>query len=392
MESYYTIIVKQSALQRLKSGHPWIYSNELVRTPKHLEPGQLVEIRNSAGGYIGRGYFNARSMIAVRLLTWDPLPVDEALLERKIDEAQALREQWLAGDEAYRVIFSESDGLPGLIVDRYGKVLVVQLLTAGIERLMEPILKILVDRFRPDAVIARNDVITRALEGLPREKHVVYGELSSPVVIQKNGLCFEVDVWEGQKTGFFLDQCENYRCLEGLVKGARVLDAFCYTGAWGLHALRYGAERVLGFDVSGAAIQLARANSERNGMGAACTFVQEDVFDGLRRLYKAGERFDVIVLDPPAFAKNRKEIKDALRGYNEINRMAMKTLSPGGILVTCSCSQLIDRETFRKILMQAAADAGRSAFLIAWRTQARDHPINLAIPETEYLKCVFLRL
>lgn len=392
MEPLSSLTIKQAALRRLKTGHPWIFSNELTRVPKDLEPGQLVEIKSTGGQWVGRGYFNPRTLIAVRLLTHDPVPIDEAFLDEKISKAQNLRKRFLPGEEAYRLVFGETDDLPGLVVDRYGSVLVTQFLTAGMERLSETILSILLRRFQPTAVVVRNDTPSRVLEGLPQEKRLLYGKLPSPVVILKNGLSFEVDVLEGQKTGFFLDQSENYPCLKGFVRGGRVLDAFCYTGAWGLHAARYGAKEVLGLDSSEKAIRQARTNAERNGVGSLCTFIEEEVFDGLHRLHVAGERFDVIILDPPAFAKSRRKVKDALRGYKEINRLAMLLLSPGGTLVTCSCSHLVDRGTFQKVLVEAAADARRSFHIAAWLTQARDHPIVLEIPETEYLKCVVLQV
>jgi 23S rRNA (cytosine1962-C5)-methyltransferase len=386
------LVIKAHAVKRLKTGHPWIFSNELTRLPKELEPGQPVDIQNHRGEWIGRGYFNPRSLIAVRLLIRERIEINEDFLEQKISVAQALRKRWVGDEEACRVVFGEADGLPGLIIDRYGPVCVAQFLTAGMDRLTEPVLRVILKRFRPAAVVARNDTAGRALEGLSQEKRLLYGALPSPLVIQKNGLSFEVDVWEGQKTGFFLDQSENYRSLEGMVQGARVLDAFCYTGAWGLHAARYGAREVIGLDSSEKAIHAAQRNAQRNGLASVCTFLQEDVFEGLHRILEAKERFDCIILDPPAFAKSRQKVKEAMRGYKEINRLAMMLLSPGGVLVTCSCSHLMSQTLFHEILVSAAADSKRSFYITAWRTQGRDHPIDLAIPETQYLKCVILQL
>ncbi|MBI3611435.1 MAG: class I SAM-dependent rRNA methyltransferase [Nitrospirae bacterium] len=384
------LTIKPQATKRLKTGHPWIFSNELVRLPKELEPGRLVDVKSRSGEWIGRGYFNPRSLIAVRLLSREPVDIDENFLERKISRAQAFREPWPSGEEAYRVVFGEADGLPGLIIDRYGSVLAVQFLTAGMDRLTEPILKVLVKRFQPVAVVARNDTAARSLEGLPQEKRLLYGEVPPAVVIQKNGLSFEVDVLEGQKTGFFLDQSENYRQMDGPAHNARVLDAFCYTGAWGLHAARYGAKEVIGLDSSEKAVLQAQRNAERNGLTSICNFIREDVFEGLRRLHAAGERFDTIILDPPAFAKSRPKVRQAIRGYKEINRLAMMLLSPAGTLITCSCSHLVGNEMFREMLVSAAADAKKSFYITAWRTQGRDHPVDLSIPETHYLKCVIL--
>ena len=392
MNSLPLLLLKPQALKRLKTGHPWIFSNELVSVPRTLEPGVLVDIRLRTGGFFGRGYFNPRSLISVRLLSRENVPIDEAFLEARISRAQALRETRLPGQTAYRLIYGEADGLPGLIVDRYGSVLVAQFLTAGMDRLSGIVNAILCRRFNPSAVIARNDSSSRTLEGLPVEKHMLHGEVSSPPVIQKNGLSFEVDVWEGQKTGFFLDQSDNYRLLEGKVAKARVLDAFCYTGAWGLHAARYGASHVLEMDSSERAILQAQSHFERNGFAAVGAFVREDVFDGLRRLGASGERFDMIILDPPAFAKSRQKLKEAIRGYKEVNRQAMRLLSPGGTLITCSCSHLVSNEMFRNMLVDASADTGRSFVITAWRTQGPDHPVVLGIPETEYLRCVELRM
>jgi 23S rRNA (cytosine1962-C5)-methyltransferase len=386
-----TLTLKPQAAKRFKTGHPWIFSNELVFLPKVLEPGQMVDLKNHIGEWVGRGYFNPRSLIAVRLLSREAVAIDEEFLDKKILQAQSLREQWLPGEEAGRLVFGEADGLPGLIIDRYGPVFAAQFLTAGMDRLIEPVVQVLVKRYQPAAVIARNDTASRVLEGLPQEKRLLYGEIPSSVVIQKNGLSFEVDVWEGQKTGFFLDQSENYRCLEEWACGSRVLDAFCYNGAWGLHAAQYGAKSVLGMDSSERAILQAQSNAERNGLGSVCRFIKEDVFEGLRRLHTAVERYDLIILDPPAFVKSRQKIKEAIRGYKEINRLAMMLLSPNGILITCSCSYLVDNEMFHKMLVSAAADAKRSFYIRAWRTQGRDHPIVLGIPETHYLKCVVLQ-
>jgi 23S rRNA (cytosine1962-C5)-methyltransferase len=386
------LAIKSQAAKRLKSGHPWIFSNELSRLPKDLEPGQPVDVRDHRGEWIGRGYFNPRSLIAVRILTRERLEIDASWLEKKISNAASLRKRWLPDDGSCRLVFGEADGLPGLIIDRYGPVLVVQFLTAGMDRLTDPVLQVLIRRFQPAAVIARNDTPSRVLEGLPQAKRILHGEIPFPLVMQKNGLLFEVDVWEGQKTGFFLDQAANYRRLEAWAKGARVLDAFCYSGSWGIHAARYGARELTGLDSSDKAIRLARANAERNGVSAICHFHQEDVFDGLRRLGGIGERFDLIILDPPAFAKSRQKVKEAIRGYKEINRQAMRLLSANGILVTCSCSHLISRAMFHEMLVSASEDAKRSFYVAAWHTQNRDHPIVLGIPETDYLNCAVLQV
>jgi 23S rRNA (cytosine1962-C5)-methyltransferase len=386
-----TLTVKSAALPRVAAGHPWIFANELARPFKTAEPGGLVDLRSTRGAWIGRGYYNPKSVIAVRVLSREAVDIDQAFFSRAIGAAQALRERCVPGEDAYRVVFGEADGLPGLIVDRYGPVLVVQMLTAGMERLTDAVVTALVDRYRPAAIVARNDAGSRKLEGLPVEKRVLYGALPRDVVIVKNGLHFGVDVWDGQKTGFFLDQSSNYRALGAWAKNARVLDAFCYTGAWGLHALRDGAAVALGLDASQKALAAAEANAARNGLNARVEYHRVDVFTELRRLLAGGERYDLIVLDPPSFAKTRREKPGALRGYKEINRVGMSLLAPGGVLVTCSCSHPIDAASFHGVLVEAAADARRTFRQIARRTQASDHPIVLGIPETEYLQCVILQ-
>lgn len=386
-----TLTVKSDALARLGSGHPWIYANELARPPKTVEPGALVDVQTSRGAWIGRGYYNSRSVIAVRLLSREPLEIDDAFFARAIARAQALRDRVVPGEETYRAVFGEADGLPGLIVDRYGPVLVTQFLTAGMDRLTDAIVRALIERYRPAAIIGRNDAGSRKLEGLPVEKRLLHGDKPDRAVVAKNGLEFEVDVWEGQKTGLFLDQAANYRAIAPWCKGARVLDTFCYAGAWGLHALRHSAVSVLGLDASEKALATASANASRNGLGERVEYRRVDVFDELRALLAAGARYELIILDPPAFAKTRKDKAGALRGYKEINRLGMSLLAPGGVLVTCSCSHPIDPATFHEVLVEAARDAKRTFRLIARRTQGPDHPIVLGIPETEYLQCVILQ-
>ncbi len=391
MNAGLTLTVKSTALPRLASGHPWIFANELARPPKTAEPGGLVDVQTSRGVWIGRGYYNPRSVIAVRLLSREVVDIDQAFFARAIAAAQALRDRFVGGEDAYRVVFGEADGLPGLIVDRYGSVLVAQILTAGMDRMTDAIVGALVDRYQPAAIIARNDAGSRKLEGLVLEKRLLYGTLSSELVITKNGLQFGVDVWEGQKTGFFLDQSANYRALAPWAKDARVLDAFCYAGAWGLHALHHGAASVLGLDASDKALATARANVFRNRLSERVEYRRVDVFTELRRLLAADARYDLIILDPPSFAKARKDKPGAVRGYKEINRLGMSLLAPDGVLVTCSCSHPIDPATFQNILTEAAGDARRTFRVLARRTQGLDHPIVLGIPETEYLQCVILQ-
>jgi 23S rRNA (cytosine1962-C5)-methyltransferase len=385
------LTVKAPALGRLQAGHPWIYANELARPPKTVTPGSVVDVRTAQGAWIGRGYYNPKSVIAVRLLSRDAADIDAAFLAHAINRAQALRDAVVPGEEAYRVVFGEADGLPGLIVDRYGSVLVVQILTAGMDQWTDAIVGALVDRFKPAAIVARNDAGSRKLEGLSVEKRLLHGAKPDRVLVTKNGMQFEVDVWEGQKTGLFLDQSANYRAIATWAKGARVLDTFCYAGAWGLHALHHGAVSVLGLDASERALATAAANAARNGLSERVEYRRVDVFDELRTMLAAGARYELVILDPPSFAKARKDKAGALRGYKEINRLGMSLLAPGGVLVTCSCSHPIDAATFHDVLVEAASDAKRTFRLIERRTQGPDHPIVLGIPETEYLQCVMMQ-
>ena len=384
--------LKRHQGRRVLQGHPWVFSNELVHVPRDAEPGVLVEVHDPQGRVLGIGYFNPRSLIAVRLLSRTIQPIDRAFFIQRIRQADGMR-KWLFKEErSYRVVFSEADGLPGLIVDRYEDDIVIQVTTAGMERWIPAVCEALIELFHPKTIVARNDTAIRELEGLKLEKRVLYGKIESPTVITKNGLKFELDLLEGQKTGFYLDQSENYPRLKDLVAGGTVLDGFCYAGCWALHAARYGAKQVIGLDSSEKAIGLAKANARRNGLEDRCDFRKVDVFDELRKQVSAGAQYDGIVLDPPAFIKSKSKLKEGLQGYREINRHAMRLIKPAGFLVTCSCSYHLDREGFLNMLSQAAWDARRTARLLEFRAQARDHPILLSIPETNYLKCAILMI
>ena len=382
-----TIKLKKKEDRRVLRGHPWIFSNELVELPKDAAPGELVDVLDFSGGFIGRGYINPRSLIAVRLLTRKREEIDVDFFRRRITNARDLR-QGLGFGESFRAVFSEGDGLPGLIVDKYADTLVMQCLTAGIDRMQDAIMTALREVYAPRAIVLRNDVSSRELEGLPQEKRVVFGETSGIVTMEESGIKYRVDVLEGQKTGFFFDQRENRLALRDLVKGRRTLDCFCYVGAWALSAARFGATEVIGIDSSEKAIRLATENAALNGLSAQ--FKAADVFEELRLLEKQKERFGCVILDPPAFVKSRAKVREALKGYKEINLRAMKLLEPGGVLVTCSCSHHIDEELFREMLIDAAYSAGRQLRLLEMRSQARDHPALLAARETQYLKCAVL--
>jgi 23S rRNA (cytosine1962-C5)-methyltransferase len=379
--------LKKKEERRVLRGHPWIFSNELREVPQDVPPGSIVDIRDSLGSYVGRGYFNPRTLIAIRMLTRHQENIDRAFFLKRIERARDLRNR-LGFGASFRACFSEGDGLPGLIVDKYEDTLVVQSLTAGIDRLLDEILPALREVYEPETVVLRNDVPARGLEGLEREKKVLVGNPSGIALFEESGIHYEVDVLEGQKTGFFFDQRENRLALRGLVQGRRTLDCFCFVGAWALAAATFGASDVTGIDTSETAVRMAEKNAARNGLSAS--FFRADVFEELRRLEKRSERFGCIILDPPAFVKSRAKVREALRGYKEINLRAMRLLESNGILVTCSCSHHVDEVLFREMLLDASVSAGRRTRMLEMRSQARDHPVLLAAPETRYLKCAVL--
>jgi len=386
-----TIRLKPKHDQRIKSGHLWIFSNEIADNLNSYEAGAIVEVINSEGHFIGMGYVNPHSLISVRLLSRIKEAVDVAFLKTRIQSAWSKRILKHPDSSCYRVVFGESDFLPGLVIDKYGDYLVIQSLTSGMDRQLETITAILIELFRPAAIVARNDVQVRKLENLDLYKRVIYGDLPEPVEAEIEGLIYSLSLLNGQKTGFFLDQRENHTAIKDYVHGASVLDCFSYVGGWSLNASRFGAKSVIGLDVSDAAIQQCRVNVQKNNL-SNCEFRTVDVFDELKRLNDQREQFDVIILDPPAFAKTRAEVKDAIRGYREINRRAAKALTDGGILITCSCSHVIDTETFRNTVGQGILSAGKNAILLEERKQARDHPILLSMRETQYLKCLVLQV
>ncbi len=382
-----TVKLKQKEDRRIRRGHPWVFSNELESMPGEIAPGDLVDVIDHAGRFIGRGYINPHTLIAVRILSRTREDIDAAFFKKRIAAARALRTTLGFGD-SYRAVFSEADGLPGLIVDKYADVLVAQTVTAGIDRLRDTIIAALKEEFQPRAIVLRNDTSLRTLEGLAQEKSVVYSTIQGSIIIEESGIKYAVDVLEGQKTGFFFDQRENRKALDGLIQGRRTLDCFCYIGAWSLNAARFGASEVIGIDASHKAVEQAAENAALNNLGAR--FIAADVFEELRSYEKQHERFGCIILDPPAFVKSRSKVREALRGYKEINLRAMKLLEPGGILVTCSCSHHVDQGLFREMLIDATYSAGREIKLLEMRSQSRDHPILLAARETEYLKCAIL--
>lgn len=372
---------------RIARGHLWVYDSQIDHIEGEVEPGDVVDVVTASGRFVGRGYYNPHSRIRVRLLTFDDEPIDRAFFARRLDEALALRRRFYPLAQGVRLVFSEGDRLPGLIVDRFADVVVVQFLTLGMDVRRKMWMELLIERLEPKAIVERSDVPSRQLEGLELRKGVLFGSLSGPVIFEENGLLFEADVLEGQKTGFFLDQRENRQMLKPVALGARVLDAFCYTGSFALFARAFGAARVLAIEQSHAALQQAQRNAAANRL-SGIEWVEANAFDELRRLDQQHERFDVIILDPPAFARTRRSVDAALRGYKEINLRAWKMLEPGGFLISCSCSQHVAPDQFFGVVADAADDARRQWRLIESRTQAYDHPILPSVPETLYLKCL----
>ena len=382
-----TVKLKKKEERRILRGHPWIFSNELERLTGSFSPGEIVDVADSTGRFIGRGYINPHSLITIRILTRKQEEIDLAFFRGKIAAARALRIM-LGFGESFRAVFSEGDGLPGLIVDKYGDVLVVQSSTAGIDLQLDPVLDALKAEYSPRTIVLRNDTASREIEGLSQESKVVFGAVEGPVEIDESGIKYHVDLLAGQKTGFFFDQRENRKALQKVAAGRRTLDCFCYVGAWSLNAARFGAAEVTGVDSSARAIELATENAALNGLPVR--FKQADVFEELRSLEKQRERFGCIILDPPAFVKSRAKVREGLKGYKEINLRGMRLLEHGGILVTCSCSHHIDQDLFTEMLIDAAHSAGRQARLLEMRTQSRDHPMLLAARETQYLKCAIM--
>ncbi len=374
----------------MAGGHLWIYAGEIRSLAGEAEPGEVVDVRAADRTFLGRGYFNPRSTIAVRLLTRQREAIDDAFFRRRLEEALALRRRVVAGSTAYRLVCSEGDGLPGLVVDRYGGVLVLQVLTLGMARQQERLVRLLQELVQPTAIYGRNDAPVRRLEGLPREAGFLAGEGPPLVDIEEAGLRFRVDVVGGQKTGFYLDQRENRQAVEAYARG-EVLDVFCYTGGFALHAARAGAT-VLGVDSSAEAVAAAAAHARWNGLAERCTFQAGNAFDVLRALARQGPRFDVVVLDPPAFAPSRRALPRAAAAYKEINLRALKVLRPGGVLVSCSCSSHVSEELLCALVAEAAHDARRRVRLLEARGQARDHPVHPGMPETRYLKCLILEV
>jgi 23S rRNA (cytosine1962-C5)-methyltransferase len=373
---------------RIAAGHPWVYKTEVERIAGTADPGDIVSVVDSHGRLLGRGYINPRSQILVRLLTHRDEPVDADLIRRRVGAAWAYRKRIYGDPAVCRVIFGEADFLPGLIVDRFAAVLVVQSLTLGIERWQPVIVDALIEALEPQGIYERNDVPVRELEGLEQRTGLLWGRVDSPAWIEENGLAVQVDVAGGQKTGYFLDQRENRAAIRPYARGARVLDCFSNVGGFALNAVAGGAAAVLAVDASAEALAALAGTAARNGMNDAIQTEAGNAFDVLRRLDAEQARFDLVILDPPAFAKNRAALPGATRGYKEINLRALHMIPSGGFLVTCSCSYHMTPDLFRATVAEAAADAHRRLRLVEERGAARDHPVLVGYDESHYLKCL----
>ncbi len=378
---------------RVAAGHPWVYSTEVAEIQGDFSPGDIVEVCDSRERFIGRGYINPASQILIRILTRDKNEqIDRNFFLRRIKAAYSYRQKVVKGSNAYRLVYGEADFLPGLIVDKYGDYLSIQTLSLGIDNYKDIIVDVLREVTKPKGIFERNDVAVRELEGLHQCTGFIGEKFDTTVEISEHGLCFEVDIAEGQKTGYFLDQRENRLALELYCDNARVLDCFCHTGTFSINAARFGAREVLGIDISASALQVAQRNAVRNGFEAICSFREGNSFDELRRMDKNSEKFELVILDPPAFTKSKRALAGAIRGYKEINLRGLKMLETGGILVTCSCSYHMSEELFLEVLHGAAKDAGRAVRIVEVRRQSKDHPMLLASQETHYLKCVILQV
>jgi len=390
-----TLQVKSNRVGPIVGRHPWIFSQALVNIPEKLESGEPVVITDETGRYLASGYFNSYSQMAVRLWSFDKEEeVDQEFFNRRIKKANDLRAELLDPKKtnAYRLINAENDLLPGLIVDRYADYFVVQCHTKGIERWKDMIVTAIVEQFKPKGIYERSDVLVRRLEAAEKINQNLYGETPDLVKIKENGLQYYVDIKEGQKTGFFLDQRDKRAALAKYCKDKSVLNCFCYSGGFSISALGGGAAEVVSVDASASAIELARKNIELNKLDKAdCKLFVDDVKHYLLR-DEIKDHFDVIVLDPPAFIKDRHKIKEGIAGYKKINEMALLKIKDGGLLVTCSCSAHLSMTDFRYMLSEAGARTGRTLQIVESFTHGIDHPVLVPFTESEYLKVLFIKV
>lgn len=386
------IVLKRGKEKPLLRGHPWVFSGAVAKVEGDPSPGDLGEVYSAEGEFLGLGHVNFRSQIILRLLTQRKEEIGHDFYQGRISEAALLRERWLSGKtDAYRVVNGEGDFLPGLVVDRYGKTFVLQCLTAGMEQQKGLFVDLLVNQFSPESVYERSDVATRKEEGMPERVGLLYGrEVPDRVGIVEHGCQFKVDIMRGQKTGFFLDQRENRLVLQGLSEGKKILDCFCYSGAFSIYAGSGGAREITLIDSSEEALNLAEEHLSLNRLEKVpCRLIRGDVFNVMRSLE---QEYDVVVLDPPPFAKKKSHLPTASRGYKDLNLQAFRLLKKEGLLFAFSCSHHMGLDLFQKIVFSAAVDAGKRVQLLSRLGHPVDHPVNLSHPEGEYLKGLICRV
>ena len=392
---YPALKLKKNEERRIRAGHLWVFSNEVntKETPfEQYQPGQLVDVQASNGKSLGLAYVNPASLICARMMSRDPkYPPDQSLLVHRIKVALSLRETYF-DKPYYRLVYGESDFLPGLVVDRYGEILVVQITTAGMEVMKNEIVAALDKVLRPNGILLRNDSLAREREGLPSYVEAVLGDVPEVVQLEDSGVAYQTSVRTGQKTGWYYDQRLNREALAHFVKGKRVLDVFSYIGAWGVKAAVEGAKEVICVDASAPALEQVGINAELNNVADRMSGLQGDAFDVLKSLRLDKERFDVVVVDPPAFIKRKKDYQEGREAYRRINQLAMQVLAKDGILVAGSCSHHMPRQELQKTLLQSARHLDRNMQVLLQGYQGPDHPVHPAIPETEYLKTIFCRI
>jgi 23S rRNA (cytosine1962-C5)-methyltransferase len=390
-----SIILKKNISRRVETGHPWIFANEVntgMEKDTNASPGEIVDVYSFDKKFIGRGYYNPKSQISVRLLTRDKNEqIDEAFFCNRIKQAWEYRKK-IGYSENCRLIFGEADDMPQLIIDKFNDYFVLQTMALGIDVWKPAIVKALNEIFTPKGIYERNDVPVRELEGMEQHKGFLSAEFDTNIVINENGVKFNVDLANGQKTGYFLDQQDNRRAIQHIVKGADVLGAFCYTGSFEISAAYYGAKSVLGLDISQNAVDMCNKNAALNGLDKICRFECVNAFDVLKNWTKEEKRWDVVMLDPPSFTKSRSSIDKAVAGYKEINLRGMKLVKPGGFLVTSSCTNLVQPELFLDIIQMAAKDAKRKIRQVVFNAQSADHPIIRGQEYTHYLKFLIVQV
>lgn len=386
------VVLKRKISNRVVNGHPWVFANEVQQIHGSAEPGDTVTVETHDGKFVGKGYINPKSQILVRILTRKKAEeINEEFFLQRIKTAWEYRKR-IGYTENCRLIFGEADEMPQLIIDKFNDYFVLQTLAFGIDKWKPAIVDALQKIFSPKGIYERNDVPVRELEGMPIHKGFLSAPFDTNIIINENGLKFHVDIENGQKTGYFLDQQDNRRAIQHIVKGADVLGAFCYTGTFEIHAASYGAKSVLGLDISGKAIEQSNRNAKLNGLEDICTFQEVNAFDALKQWSKEGKTWDVVMLDPPSFTKTRDNIQKAITGYKEINLRGMKLVKPGGFLVTSSCTNLVQPELFLETIQMAAWDARRKLRQVVFQTQSADHPIIHGMENTNYLKFLIVQV